>query len=676
MKRKELFFLFLLLVSLFALYFNGLKADFIMDDEIFIKNNIRIRQETNILNFFKTGYWTYSGEIRDYDYYRPIVLLSFYLDFKIYGTNYEGFRITNILLLFFFSFFFFLFVKDILKLDYNTSAISTILMAFHPIHSENIAWIVGRNEIMYLMWGFAFLYFSGKYLKEKGKIALIISHMVFLIGLFTKETFILFFPIIILLDIIVLKSKNYKFFISFTPSLVLIYAIRSSVIKNSFLFYKIKPLSASIYKIIASFGFYLKNLLFPLYFDKLMEPYNLSNIKSQFFIGIILILLSLLLFYKYLKEKNKTELFSLVFSLFFVSFFATMVLRYFLPAVTRYLSAAVPGIAILEAIYINKLKTNLKTTIITIIFIVFTIQIILNNSLFLSQERYFSYMIKKVPYSAYQKIHLCRIKIKKGDYPKAIDTLRKMEEQKLMRLNFILFNFCKSDIYKRAAMYDKALLYLKMANKKIGNRIEKSWILIHLVDILRRVGNYEKAESLLYDYQNKFGDLYDLDAILWEIEISQLEWEKANKIEKKIREKFGYFSGKNTYLLKKIFDKFNELEKISFFEKYLNYEKALENLYIIKNKTSPFEYKLKEIELLFKIGDEKKAVELVKILYNNTSNPKELFICSNFFKKEIIRPDFSILFLKKLKNKISEKRVKNQIQKEINFLSRYKYFFD
>ncbi len=535
MKRKELIFLFLLLVSLFALYFNGLKADFIMDDEIFIKNDVRIKQKTNILNFFKTGYWTYLGEVRDYDYYRPLVLLSFYLDFKIYGTNYEGFRITNILLLFFFSFFFFIFVKDILNLDYNTSAISTILMAFHPLHSENIAWIVGRNETMYLMWGFAFLYFSGKYLGERKSKYLLPAHLFFILGLFTKETFVLFIPILIILDILLIKSKKICFYLSLAPAFVVYYLIRSSIIKHTLIFYKIKPITLSLYKIIASFGFYNKNMLFPLYFEKLIETSNLSSLKINFIIGILFIFFYLFLLYKFFIKKENIKLFSLLFLLIFTGFFSVMVLRYFFPAVTRYLSASIPPIAILGAIYFEKIKLKFKNIVLGIILILFGIQIIWNNSLFLSQERYLKYMVKRVPESNYQRIGLARLYIKQGRYFKAIENLEKVNEKKLERLNSILYNFCKSDIFKKAAMYDKALLHLKNANKKIGNRIEKSWVLIHLVDILRRVGNYDKAESLIYDYQNKFGDLYDLDAILWEIKISQLKWESANKIERKIR---------------------------------------------------------------------------------------------------------------------------------------------
>ncbi len=675
MKKREYVFLFLLLIAIFSLYFNGLKADFIMDDEIFIKNDVRIRQETNILNFFKTGYWTYPGEVRDYDYYRPLILLSFYTDFKIYGGRREGFRITNILLLFLFSLFFFLFVKEILKFDFSASIVSTLLMTFHPLHSENMAWIVGRNETMYLMWGMAYLLFSSKYIKEGKTKYLIFSHLFFLLGLFTKETFILFFAVLIILDLILLKSKKYLFIGSFIPSFIIYYFIRSSVIKHTMLFYDFKPVWKSIYKIIASFGFYNKNLFFPFYFDKLMETSSPKTMLPFFILGIILIPLFLFLLFKWFKNKKDTELFALLFSLTFTSFFSIMVLRYFFPSVTRYLSASIPGVAIIGGIVYSKSKLKFKNIIVGIILFAFGIQIIWNNSLFLSQERYLNYMVKRVPTSDYQRIGLCRVNLKKGRYLRAIDLLEKINPEKLGRLNKILFDFCLSDIFKKSCKYDRALFYLKDANKKIGNRVEKSWILIHLVDILRRVGNYEKAEFLLKDYEKKFGRLYDLEAILWEIKISNLKWKEAKEIEIKIRNKFGYFSGKRTEVLEKQYNHFNALQKIEFFERYLNFFSALDTLKNLKDKIESFEYNLKTAELYFKMGDEKRGADTIKKILNQEENPKKLYIASEIFKNKILRPDLSIKFLKKIKAIIPEKNIKDKINQEIKILSKYEKFF-
>ncbi len=676
MKRREYIFLLLLFIAIFSLYFNGLKADFIMDDEIFIKNDVRIKQETNILNFFKTGYWTYPGEVRDYDYYRPLVLLSFYLDFKIYNGRREGFRITNILLLFLFSLFFFLFVKEILKFDFIASIVSTLLMAFHPLHSENIAWIVGRNETMYLMWGMAFLLYSSKYLRKKSFWLLALSYLFFVFGVFTKETFVLFWPILIILDILLIKSKKYLYLISFLIPLLFYYFIRSSVIRHTMFLYNIKPLGKSLFKVIASFGFYNKNLFFPFYFDKLMELFNFKVMLPYFFLGIIFFLILLYFTIKLLKNKDYLKAFGLLFSLTFTAFFSLMVLRYFLPAVSRYLSAAIPGIAIVEGLIYSKSKFKYKNIILGIILFAFSLQIIFNNSLFLSQERYFTYMVKRVPTSNYQRLALCRLKLEKGKYFLAIEMLKKIKYKRLRRLNRILYDFCLSKIYKRAAQYDRALFYLKDANKNIGNRVEKSWILIHLADILRRVGNYEKAEFLLKDYEKKFGRLYDLEAILWEIKISNLKWKEAKDIEIKIKNKFGYFSGEKTEVLAKRYKYFNDLQKIKFLERYLNFFSALNILKNLKDKIEPFEYNLKKAELCFKMGDERTGLEAVKTILNQEENPKKLLIASVLFKNKVLRPDLSVKFLKKLKTIIPDKKIKDRISRQIKTLLKYENFFN
>ncbi len=286
-------------------------------------------------------------------------------------------------------------------------------------------------------------------------------------------------------------------------------------------------------------------------------------------------------------------------------------------------------------------------------------------------------MVKRVPHSNYQRIGLCRLNIKKGRYFKAIELLKKIDEKKLERLNFILYNFCKSDLYKKSALYNKALFYLKRANHKIGNRIEKSWILIHLVDILRRVGNYNKAEALLYDYKNNFGELYDLEAILWEIKISQRKWDEAKSIEEKIRKKFGYFGGEKTETIEKRFKNSDRLWKIWFYERYLNFEKALEILNLIakENKISPFEVKLKRAELLFELGDRKKAKSIIESLLKENLSPEELIILSDFFSRNILIPELSIKFLEKLKLKVKNQKAKEDITKKIEYLKRFKGFF-
>lgn len=137
-------------------------------------------------------------------YYRPLVILSFLLDSSFWHLNSVGYHITNILLHSLNSLLVFLLSFQLIKRK-ETAASSTelsavnsgkmiilsfaaaLLFALHPVHTESVAWISARTDILATFFFLlAFLSFL-TYEKEGKTVGLIISGVFFLFSLFSKE---------------------------------------------------------------------------------------------------------------------------------------------------------------------------------------------------------------------------------------------------------------------------------------------------------------------------------------------------------------------------------------------------------------------------------------------------------------------------------------------------------
>lgn len=84
-------------------------------------------------------------------YYRPIVFLSYEFDRWIWGSNSVGYHLTGLLLHSLIT----LFVTVIALMLFRDQAkrltmilLSGFIFAVHPVHTEVVAWIAGRNDLL------------------------------------------------------------------------------------------------------------------------------------------------------------------------------------------------------------------------------------------------------------------------------------------------------------------------------------------------------------------------------------------------------------------------------------------------------------------------------------------------------------------------------------------------
>lgn len=113
-----------------------------------ILQNDDLLAETPLTNLFTNDFWgtplSHSGSHKSY---RPLTSLTFKLNAYFHGLNPKYFHLTNVLLHSIASYLFVALAKAVFK-SRRKVILSSFLFALHPIHTEAVAGIVGRADIL------------------------------------------------------------------------------------------------------------------------------------------------------------------------------------------------------------------------------------------------------------------------------------------------------------------------------------------------------------------------------------------------------------------------------------------------------------------------------------------------------------------------------------------------
>ncbi len=197
--------IFLLCIVLYA---NTLTNDYTLDDSIAILQNEFTKNGFDgikdiLQNDMFTGFFGIQKNLVAGGRYRPLSLVTFAVEYEFFGENPFISHLVNILLYAFTCLILYSILKKLLqKYDNNrkwylsVSFISTIIFVAHPLHTEVIANIKGRDEIMTLLGSLATLYYTLRYLDTKKTFFLFVTLIIFFLALMSKENAITFLAII------------------------------------------------------------------------------------------------------------------------------------------------------------------------------------------------------------------------------------------------------------------------------------------------------------------------------------------------------------------------------------------------------------------------------------------------------------------------------------------------
>ena len=284
-----------------------------LDDSIFIREMKDYNGDlANILKSFARGVFNPTNDI----YYRPIFLIDFILEGHLFGTSIGWYHFTNLLfhiasVLLLFT----LFRK--LKLGDLSSFLFTALFAVHPVLTQAVVWIPGRNDMLLAI--FLLLALIGLiYYTETGKLKwLALYGLLFLIALFTKET-AMAFPFICLVYLVMLAN------VKLNDRLIAFFII--SVIVPFVFYIAVKSTATLGHSTVGNdlFGLIMYRLpLMSQYIGKAFFPVNLSVYPTmedtQNIYGIVATILLLLVFIATKSYKNRLAVWGLLWFAVFLS---------------------------------------------------------------------------------------------------------------------------------------------------------------------------------------------------------------------------------------------------------------------------------------------------------------------------------------------------------------------
>jgi protein O-mannosyl-transferase len=312
---KHLIIIFLVIAAYWPTYSGG----FILDDNGLIKNNPLYKDPHPITTYFnQEDVKADEKDLGNYHsgYYRPLINLTYRLDYILWGMEARGFRITNVILhllccfiiLHFFSLFF---KRDVVFWD-------TLIFALHPVNTESISFIASRNNII------ATIFFIGSLSSyiiahQRGNLkAYIVSVILFAGAIFSKEFGLMVLPLFFLYHRLLAEEKValLKETFSYIPFIIIVVIylfLRKSVTESVITPSDIADIGKNwerIYFVPFLIFYNLKILIFPfnLHFFHITYPENLYNwINLSSFLLLIILFITL-----WMIRKNRLMVFSIL----------------------------------------------------------------------------------------------------------------------------------------------------------------------------------------------------------------------------------------------------------------------------------------------------------------------------------------------------------------------------
>ncbi len=270
------------------------------DDNVLILDNIGFLQNlSNIFKAFQMDVFHLVGHSAAY--YRPILTISFMIDAILGGTNPFIYHFGN-LFLHISSTIALYYVFRKLRYSLNQSFVVSLIFIAHPIVSQAVAWIPGRNDSLMAL--FVFLAFIQliDYLENKVTKNLI-WHLIFVsLAIFTKET------ALVLIVIFPLYYFCFRKESILNQQLILAGIGWLSVIFTWYIFRSLALTNPITYTLSTMFQSLVRNLPATIQFiGKVFLPFNLSVlpiIQDTSFIPGITTLLGLFIFFVVTKNKQ------------------------------------------------------------------------------------------------------------------------------------------------------------------------------------------------------------------------------------------------------------------------------------------------------------------------------------------------------------------------------------
>ena len=491
----------------FLVYLNALRNGFVWDDMVLIADNEGINKwggfwESFVRDFFDTTDDTIEFK---YGYYRPIISLSYMIDYTLWGLKPWGFHLSNIIFHTISCILVYLIFNSLFN-NRPVSIITSLLFACHPIHTESVTWISGRTDIIAGMFFLSAFYLYQKAIHsplpdernsslcnrevlklffKQSKTFYVCSIILFALAMLCKEMVATLPFLIIAYTHFFVKLRNgrqYKTSLLLsTPYffVILLYGIIRFVILGIHTVVnpggeEMKGFYPALFSFTKTIFIYLFKLIYPAHLNAYIQnPMSFSITEPAVFLSVIGI--SFLIFLiVWLKKRWAGMSFLILFylvTLLPLSNFIRISAPWDMGFVTAERFLYIPSLGFCGIISVlltaawKRSFSILRYTTVSLfiaILIFYSGQTLLRNRDWIDEKTFFSKTLKEAPNAALLHHAMGNVYVREENYEKALDYYKNSLE--LYPLYHAAYNNIGT-IYSKQGLYDQALAAFKEAIK-------------------------------------------------------------------------------------------------------------------------------------------------------------------------------------------------------------------
>ncbi len=152
--------------------------------------------------------------------YQPIVMLSYAIEYKLFGLNATGFHLFSLLVHLMNVVLVFLLAQRLLK-DRIGAVVAALLFGIHPLHVESVAWVASQKDVLYACFflGASLCYL--KYARDSDRKYYLLAMLLSVLSLLSKAQAVVLPVVFLLYDYLLHRKIDSKAILEKVPFFVL-----------------------------------------------------------------------------------------------------------------------------------------------------------------------------------------------------------------------------------------------------------------------------------------------------------------------------------------------------------------------------------------------------------------------------------------------------------------------
>ncbi len=482
MKPNKVFFVVALALLAFLVYLPALKTELIWDARPLIRENTLLQGNFSLAAPFQSGYWaTTSQRTSGYDYYRPLMILSFMAEKAVWGLS--PFRLALLNLVFFIAGLIVLYL--LLRRQAAGPGIAetaVLLFALFPPNLDNICWVAGRCDVLMFLFGMLALFFFDLFLEKRtvrnGSLAL----AAFLLALFSKEAALFFLPFFILLELSRRRRLTVPLHASLLAGAILFWLLKSSVIGRGGIPVHFSPaLWENCRSLLGALGYYFRTLLFPFRYDMFL---SMDDVRTLPYLVSGFAFLLLLAALPWWGRKRPQYAYAWIWIAPFMAGYLLMVFTPIYPfsISSRYLMIPAIGWVWLLGHWLAKLPATARKIVVFMLVFISALAVVVNSQKYRSERDFWKNTLRSSPHESFFLNKYAGQLLQDGDFLGGETLLHRALSAKMKNSTAISIALQLSEVDFEKARYPESLDWLEkiralpmdlpQANRRLGQLLK------------------------------------------------------------------------------------------------------------------------------------------------------------------------------------------------------------